>query len=225
MTGRAIALRAISAAVLAACMVAPAFAVDGKTSVGLGVSKIGVPPEDFDFGITGQGQPGQWSVVRDVTAIHGVAIEQSNTDPTENRFPLAIYKPLSLKNLAASIRLKLISGTIQTAGLAFRFVNADNYYVVSASALEERVDLFRVFGGKMERIGGAEADVALNHWHELGVVAQGDHFTVSLDDAWLFTAWDCTFLTDGRIGLWTEEDNVTRFDQFEIKALPWSEDR
>jgi hypothetical protein len=25
--------------------------------------------------------------------------------------------------------------------------------------------------------------------------------------------------------LWTEEDNVTRFDQFEIKAPPWSEDR
>ena len=224
MNGRAIALWAIPAAMLAAFMVASAFAVDGEVSVGLEGNRIGVPPEDFDFEITGEGQPGQWSVVRDVTAIHGVAIEQSNTDPTENRFPLAIYKPLSLKNLAASIRLKLISGTIQTAGLAFRFVNADNYYVVSASALEERIDLFRVFGGKMQRIGGAEADAALNHWHKLGLVAQGDHFTVSLDNAWLFTAWDRTFLTDGRIGLWTEEDNVTRFDQFEIKALPWSED-
>jgi hypothetical protein len=225
MNGRATALRAISAAMLAACMVAPAFAVDGEASVGLGGSRLGVPPEDFDFGITGQGQPGQWSVVRDVTAIHGVAIEQSNTDPTDNRFPLAIYKPLSLKNLAASIRLKLINGTMQTAGLAFRFVNADNYYVVSASALEEHTDLFRVLGGKMERIGGTDADVVLNHWHKLGLVAQGDQFMVSLDDAWLFTVWDRTFLTDGRVGLWTEEDNVTRFDQFEVKALPWSEDR
>ena len=53
MSHRATALRAISAAMLAACMVAPAFAVDGKTSVGLGVSKIGVPPEDFDFGFHG----------------------------------------------------------------------------------------------------------------------------------------------------------------------------
>jgi hypothetical protein len=164
-------------------------------------------------------------VVRDVTAIHGVAIEQSNTDPTENRFPLAIYKPLSLKNFAVSIRLKLIHGTMQTAGIAFRFANADNYYVVSASALEESIDLFRVLGGKMERIGGTDADVTLNHWHKLGLVAQGDQFMVSLDDAWLFTVWDRTFLTDGRVGLWTEQDNVTRFDQFEVKALPWSEDR
>jgi len=225
MNGRATTLRAISAAMVAACMVAPASAVDGEASVGLGGSRIGVPPEDFDFGITGQGQPGQWSVVRDVTTIHGVAIEQSNTDPTENRFPLAIYTPLSLKNFAASIRLKLIHGTMQTAGIAFRFVNADNYYVVSASALEEHIDLFRVLGSKMERIGGTDADVALNHWHKLGLVAQGDRFTVSLDNAWLFTAWDRTFLTDGRIGLWTDEGNVTRFDQFEIKVLPWSEDR
>jgi len=97
--------------------------------------------------------------------------------------------------------------------------------VVSASALEERVDLFRVLAGKMERIGGTEADVVLNHWQMLGLVAQGDQFTVSLDNKWLFTVWDRTFSTDGRIGLWTEEDNVTRFDQFEIKALPWSEDR
>jgi len=226
MNGWAITLRTISAAMFAAWMVAPAFAIDGKESIDLEEYRIGVPPLDhFDFGVTGGGQPGQWSVVRDVTAVHGVAIEQSNTDPTENRFPLAIYKPLSLKNLAASIRLKLINGTIQTAGIAFRFVNADNYYVVSASALEERIDLFRVLDGRMKRIGGTEADVALNHWHKLGLVAQDDQFTVSLDNAWLFSVWDRTFLTDGRIGLWTEEDNVTRFDQLEIKALPWSEDR
>jgi hypothetical protein len=228
MNGWARALQAISAAMLAACMVAPAFAVDGKASIDLEGYRIGVGVpslDDFDFGVTGGGQAGQWSVVRDVTAIHGAAIEQSNTDSTENRFSFAIYKPLSLKNLAASIRLKLINGTMQTAGIAFRFVNADNYYVVSASALEERIDVFRVLGGKMERIGGAEADVALNHWHKLGVVAEADQFTVSLDNAWLFTVWDRTFLTDGRVGLWTEEDNVTRFDQFEIKALPWSEDR
>ena len=225
MNGLAIALRAISAAVLAAWIVVPAVAVDGKASIDLGENRIGVPPEDFDFGITGQGQPGQWTVVRDVTAIDGAAIEQSSTDPTENRFPLAIYRRLSLKNLEASARLRLIKGTMQTAGIAFRFVNADNYYVVSASALEERVNLFRVLAGKMERIGGTEADVVLNHWQMLGLVAQGDQFTVSLDNKWLFTVWDRTFSTDGRIGLWTEEDNVTRFDQFEIKALPWSEDR
>ena len=121
--------------------------------------------------------------------------------------------------------MKLIKGTLQTAGIAFRFVNSDNYYVVSVNALEERIDFFRVLAGKMKRIGGTDAEVVLNHWHKIGLVAEGDRFTVSLDNAWLFTVRDRTFLTEGRIGLWTEEDNVTRFDQFEINALPWSEDR
>ena len=225
MSGRAVALWAISATMLVASMLTPAFAVDAKAGIGLEENRIGSPPEDFDFGITGQGQPGEWIVVRDVTVIDGIAIEQSNTDPTENRFSVAIYKPLSLKNLAASIHLKLIKGTLQTAGIAFRFVNSDNYYVVSVNALEERIDFFRVLGGKMKRIGGTDAEVVLNHWQKIGLVAEGDRFTVSLDDAWLLTVRDRTFLTEGRIGLWTEEDNVTRFDQFEINALPWSEDR
>jgi hypothetical protein len=102
-SGRAVALRTISATILVASMVAPAFAVDAKTSIGLEENRIGSPPEDFDFGITGQGQPGEWSVVRDVTAIHGVAIEQSNTDPTENRHSQSTSRYLSRISRRASI--------------------------------------------------------------------------------------------------------------------------
>jgi hypothetical protein len=36
---------------------------------------------------------------------------------------------------------------------------------------------------------------------------------------------DRTFLNHGHVGLWTEEDNVARFEQLEIKSLPGSEDR
>jgi hypothetical protein len=224
-TDRAILLRTMSAAILVACMVAPALAVDGGSGIDFDESRIGLPPEQFDFGITGQGRPGQWSVVRDVTAIGGIAVEQSSNDPTENRLAFAIYRPLSLKNLAVSMRFKLIKGTMRSAGIALRFVNPDNYYVVSASALEERVDLFRVVNGKLERIGGTDADVVLNYWQTLSLVAEGDRFAVSLDNRPLFTVSDRTFVKEGRIGLWTEEDNVTRFDRLEITALPWSEER
>jgi len=65
---------------LVASIVAPAFVVDAKARMGLEENRIGLPPEDFEFGITGQGQPGEWIVVRDVTAIDGIAIEQSKTD-------------------------------------------------------------------------------------------------------------------------------------------------
>ena len=137
MTGRAILLRTMSAAIRTASAVAPALAVDARVSVDLGEHRIGAPPEDFEFAITGHGQPGQWTVVRDTTAADGVAIEQSSIDPTENRYPLAIYAPLSLKDFEVSVRFKILKGAMETAGIAARFVDADNYYVVSASALEE----------------------------------------------------------------------------------------
>jgi hypothetical protein len=222
-TRRAILLGAISAAMLTAYTTAAAWAVD-DTGVDFADSRLGAPPEDFDFGVTGGGQPGQWTVVRDVTAMGGAAVEQSSHDPSENQLRFAIYRPLSLKNLTVRMRFKLIEGTMQTAGIAFRFVDVDNYYVASANALEGRVDIFRVLAGKMERIGGTEADVSLRHWQALGLVADGDKFALSLDGTPLFVVSDRTFLADGRIGLWTEEDNVTRFDQLEITALPWSQE-
>jgi hypothetical protein len=223
--GGAIASRMISAAILAASVIVPAHAVDAGTGIDFGQNRIGVAPEDFDFAITGAGPLGQWIVVRDVTATCGIALEQSSDDFTEDRYRLAIYQPLSLKNLAASVHLKVMKGAMQTAGIAFRLVDADNYYVATANALEDRVDLARVQDGKKQRIGGTDADLIPDHWQVLGVLAENDRFSVYLDGRPLFTVSDHTFLKEGRIGLWTEEDNVTRFDQLEITALPWSEER
>lgn len=216
-------LRIASIAAPAACMAAPSLAVDGQTTIAFAENRIGMPPADFDLGITGRGHLGKWRIVRDQTAPEGFALEQSSDDPTEDRFDFAVYQSLSLKNLAATIRFKLLNGTMKSAGLVFRFQDARNYYVLRANALENRVDVFRVRDGDMKRVTGTDADVVLNHWQMLTLVANGDQFEIALDNTPLFTAWDQTFLTDGRIGLWTQEDNVTRFGQFEITALPWSE--
>jgi hypothetical protein len=216
-------LRIISVAALVACTAPPSLALDDQITIAFAEAPIGMPPADFDLGVTGRGHPGKWTVVRDPTAPGGFALEQSSDDPTEDRFDFAVYQSLSLKNLAATIRFKLLNGTMKSAGLVFRFQDARNYYVLRANALESRVDVFRVRDGDMKRVSGTDADVALNHWQTLKLVASGDQFEVALDNTPLFTAWDQTFMTDGRIGLWTQEDNVTRFGQFEITALPWSE--
>lgn len=195
----------------------------GVTKIDFAQNGIGAPPEDFEFSRTGNGPPGDWAVVRDVTAGGGAAIEQSSRDPTENRYPLAIYKPASVKNLELSASIKVIAGAAQTAGLAVRLMSPGNYYAVALNALEGRVDLYRFRDGRRERIAGIEADVARDHWQSLRLVVEGDHVTVSLDEELLFKAWDRTFLNDGYIALWTEEDTVARFDRLEITAYPWTE--
>jgi hypothetical protein len=214
---RRMALAAMFAAVTAGAPVSTDAAID------IAQGRPGSPPADFEFGRTGQGPLGQWTVVSDPSAAARVAIEHVSRDLHEDRYPLAIYNSLSLKDVAITVRFKIVSGTMQSAGVAFRLADERNYYVVTASALDSRVDLYRVLDGRMERITGVDADIFTDHWQTLAVRAERDQFTVALDARPMFTAWDRTFLSDGRVALWTEDDNVTRFDQVEINALPWSE--
>jgi len=201
------------------------WSVGATTKVDISKNEPGTPPADFQFLRTGEGDLGQWTGVRDTTAIDGAAIEHVSTDQHENRFALAIYAPLSSRDFKLSVRFKILRGTMQTAGIVARFVNVDSYYVVGVSALEERVDLSRVVDGKMERIWGTDADVALDHWQLLELEAKDDQFIISLDHVWLFTARDSSLMSDGQVGLWTEEDTITRFDRLEIEAFPVSEKR
>jgi len=60
----------------------------------IGNDRIGSPPVNFEFLKTGEGSAGNWTVVSDAT-----------TDKTERRFSIAVYKPLSIRNLAIRARV------------------------------------------------------------------------------------------------------------------------
>jgi len=202
------------------CSSSRAAAQTATTAINVTRSDLGLPPSDFEFARTGAGDLGQWMVVLDATASDGVAIEHISTDQHDDRFPLAIYRPLNVENAEISARFKIISGTLQSAGIAVCLRNPGSYYAVSASALEHRVDLLLVMDGKVERIETAEAEVVTGRWHSLRVTVNDDHFAVSLDEKVLFTTFERTRMKDGRVALWTQEDNVTRFDRIVIRALP-----
>jgi hypothetical protein len=218
------AVRAIAFVGLActACGI-PALCAQDTTRIDFARNVIGAAPADFEFARTGEGELGQWSVVRDPTAGGGLAIEHVSTDQRDERFSLAIYRPLKAENVEVSVRFKIISGTIQTAGVALCVRNPGSYYAIAANAFEHRIDLLLFSNGKSERIDGAEAEVTLDRWHALAVTVNDDHFAVSLDKKLLFTTFDRARMKDGRVALWAQEDNVTRFDELEIRALPATE--
>src|SRR5262245_3047578 len=64
------------------------------TVVAIANMEVGAAPPDFKFARTGQGGPGRWTVVDDPTSFTGRVIEQSSTDSTDYRFPLAILDPV-----------------------------------------------------------------------------------------------------------------------------------
>jgi len=176
---------------------------------------------EFTIWRTGQGAPAQWAIVADPTAAGGRAIAQTSTDKTDYRFPLAIYKPYSGKNVEVSVRFKPVSGSVdQAGGIAVRLQTPDDYYVVRANALEDNVRFYRVVKGKREQLAGANTKVATNTWHTLTLKADGDRFTVSYDGKELYTARDATFAEAGKVALWTKADSITHFDNLTIRPLP-----
>src|SRR5262245_23012412 len=191
------------------------------TVIAIGSMEVGAAPTDFKFALTGKGSPGKWTVVNDETAFAGRVIEQASTDRTDYRFPLAIFEPVVARNIEVSVRFKPVAGRIdQAGGIAVRVLDADNYYVVRANALENNVRFYRVVRGRREQIGGMDTKVASNEWHSLGVKARGDQFTVEFGGKTLFTTSDKTFAGAGKVALWTKADSVTRFDQIAIDVLP-----
>src|SRR5258708_1308306 len=54
---------------------------------------------EFPLWRTGDGDVGEWTVVDDPTAADGRAVAQMSKDRTDYRFPLAVYKPFSGKNV------------------------------------------------------------------------------------------------------------------------------
>ena len=181
----------------------------------------GWEPADFTTRRTGNGQPAQWQVVSDPTAARQTAIAQVSTDPTGYRFPLAVYRPASAKNVDVSVRFKPVAGKIdQAGGIAVRLTTYDDYYVARANALEDNVRFYRVVKGRREQISGVDIKVAGNQWHTLGLRAEGNRFTVSFDGKELFSAEDETFRKEGKVALWTKADSVTYFDTLSIRPLP-----
>ena len=179
-----------------------------------------LPPDFLTTWRTGQGAVGDWRVVADASASQGKAIEQASKDPTDYRFPLAVYEPLPAQDVAASVRFKAMAGKVDRAGgLAVRLTDADNYYVVRANALEDNVNFYRLVKGRRQQIKGASVKVSSGEWHTLGLEARGAQFSVTFDDKALFTAEDRTFTGPGKVALWTKADSVTRFDQLEVRPL------
>jgi len=203
------------------CAGMPVRAETGAAMTSIESMTIGSKPAGFTFSRTGQGGDGEWTVTADTTAAGGRAIEQTSTERTDYRFPLAIHDSFSAANLNVEIRFKAVAGKVdQAGGVAVRRMDPDNYYVVRANALEDNVRFYRVVRGRREQLEGANLKITSNEWHLLALRAEGDRFTVSYDGKALFSATDNTFGEAGGVALWTKADSVTRFDRLAITPLP-----
>ena len=170
---------------------------------------------------TGRGQA-RWAVEADASAPTGaLVLKQSGTAD----YPVALKRDSRIRNGAIEVTFKAIAGREdRAAGLVWRAIDADNYYVVRANALEDNVVLYKTVSGRrspLEIIGrkggyGVNVPVPPGQWHTLRVAFTGNHFAVTFNGKPLFEVEDATFPEAGMVGLWTKADSVTAFDRLTI---------
>src|SRR5712691_2542872 len=184
--------------------------------------KVGETPSGFSTALTGRGKPGKWVIMKDgASPSQGNVLAQTDSDPTDYRFPVCVYDGLTAKDVDIKVKFKPVSGKgDQGAGIVWRYQNKDNYYIVRANALEGNVVLYKVENGRRTdlplvgkgRTYGMKDRVPSGEWGTLRVVARGNHFEVYHDGKKLYDVEDETFKQAGRIGLWTKADSVIYFD-------------
>src|ERR1700736_2261143 len=79
-------------------------------------------------GMTGVGRATRWEAVPDKQALGGWALAETAGDATDLRFPLCISTQTVARDLDATLRFKIVSGTrAQVAGLMLRAQSASDY--------------------------------------------------------------------------------------------------
>jgi hypothetical protein len=176
-------------------------------------------PDGWLSGVTGHGAA-KWEIVADRAAASPPNVLRQSGEAT---FCWAVSTQDRLKDGFAEVKIRPIAGKEdQAGGLVWRFKDANNYYVVSANALEGNVVLYKTVNGKRSSLQvkgrmfgyGVDTDVPKGKWSVLRVEFVGVLFTVFYEGKKLFEVEDATFQDEGAVGVWTKADSVTLFDDF-----------
>jgi hypothetical protein len=180
-------------------------------------TRIGATPEGWTATFTGKGDP-KWTVETDETAPSKSKVLKQSGRAT---FPLLLKNDTNIKDGFIEVKFKAIAGSQdRAAGVVWRALDANNYYVVRANALEDNFVLYKTVGGvrsSLDIVGrqggyGVKVPVPANSWHSLRIDFKANRFRASFNGKQLFEVDDSTFTNAGMLGLWTKADSVTLFD-------------
>lgn len=159
---------------------------------------------------------GQWKAD---TPGGGIVVDGSkHAVSADEHFPIAVHVPTKdFQEGTLAVQFKPIAGRSDQAGGIF-FDRKDNgdYFVVRANALENNLNLYRYASGRrtpIKEVEGAPAQAGV--WHELKVVVSGSRVAGYLDGK-LLLQHDLGRKIAGGVGLWSKDDSVTLFKDFQV---------
>jgi hypothetical protein len=165
------------------------------------------PNEGTAYG--GVWKPDNGAIVQSDCACSGNGILDFLT--LDGRFPLLVFNEPVFGDFMLSGEFLIESGQVDRyAGLVFRIVNENNYYVARASTSEQSVTLSRFNNGSRQVLQSFPTEVPLNTWQTLQVEVVGQIVRLTLNGTLVGEVTDDGWLT-GRVGLGTKADSVARF--------------
>jgi hypothetical protein len=180
----------------------------------------GSEPDGCTPAISGLGGPSQWQVRLERLLLDGKALVEMSHEAEPNRFPLCIADRPLVKNAEVELTFVLHDGGItRAAGVVWRFIDPQDFYVVEADAVAGKVRLVRVVNGERRQIASGAATLVAGKPQTLRITAIDEIFAVSLDDKTLIETHDATITGPGRLGLWSKADSRTSFGDLFITIL------
>jgi hypothetical protein len=177
---------------------------------------VGQTPPGWTVAMTNRGAAPKWEVRQDQTApTKPYVLAQTSTDPTADRFPLAILDGVSFRDGDVSVRIKPISSEHHGGGVVWRYQDERNYYLVRAT--DTNVAVIRVQNGHPSAIvGPVKHEIPANAWSILKVSARGNRFQVYVDHRRILEGQDGAFPAAGKVGVCTASESVMYFDDFRV---------
>jgi hypothetical protein len=180
----------------------------------------GAMPAGFTAAETaGAGKPAAWKIATDEAAPsrpNVVVVTDNKNGPST--FNLLIANQPILADVDTSAKVSVTGGSDGTsAGLIWRFQDANNYYVAAYNKADSALDVWRVKDGKRKRIGTGSAEGESGAaWHEIHVEMKGDKITAYLDGKKMVGERDFTFAEAGKVGFWVNGDTTASFDDLTV---------
>lgn len=174
-------------------------------------TKLGEAPAGWTAIQTGEGAA-KWTVVQDDSApSKRNVLKQSGVA----KYPVCFKNDTALKDGFVAVKFKPVDRKEdQAGGVIWRVIDADNYYVARANALEDNVTIYHTIKGRRVAFQNVDRKVTSGEWHVLRVDFVGNRFVVTFDGEKVIEATDESFTEAGKVGVWTKADSVPLFDDF-----------
>jgi len=187
--------------------------------------ELGKIPSGWTQYWTGKSKTTDWRILDDNG---NKVLAQLSEEDVSGHFNEIVYDGFKVKNVELKVKVKGVKGKRdQGGGFVWRFIDADNHYIVRANPLEDNVVMYKMEKGVRTDLPlidkgktyGVEVEPLGNDWNSLRLTVVDNLFTVYLNNKQLFQVRDETFTKAGKIGLWTKADAVSYFDDLQVISI------